>query len=52
MIISIALLLFIFGNKIYAQDYVAGDFYQHTTYTDGRWNIFEVFRKECEFGLD
>lgn len=32
--------------------YVAGDFHQHSTFTDGSWNIHHVMKENNEFGLD
>ena len=32
--------------------YVAGDFHQHTTYTDGSWSIAHLMKKNNEYNLD
>ena len=32
--------------------YVAGDFHQHSSYTDGSWTISATMRKNVEYGLD
>ena len=32
--------------------YIAGDFHQHTAYTDGLWNISGLMRKNNYYGLD
>ena len=42
-----------FASTLFAQTgYVAGDFHQHSTYTDGSWSIGYVMQKNAEFGLD
>ena len=43
----------IISTKTAAQSgYIAGDFHQHTTFTDGSWTMNHVFSKNAEFGLD
>ena len=41
------------NQNLFAQEgYVAGDFHQHSTYTDGSYTIGHVMQKCSEFGLD
>ena len=50
---SVILGLMILPVNLFAQKgYVAGDFHQHTTYTDGSWSFEYMMKKNVEFGLD
>ncbi|NJO88458.1 MAG: hypothetical protein HC831_05425 [Chloroflexia bacterium] len=40
------------GGKPNFGTYLAGDFHQHTTFTDGSWTMGHVMSKNNEFGLD
>jgi hypothetical protein len=43
----------IITSSAFAQSgYVAGDFHQHTTFTDGSWSMGHMMQKNAEFGLD
>ncbi len=39
-------------GKTHAQDYLKGDFHQHTTYTDGSFTIGYMMQKSNQFRLD
>jgi len=39
-------------SEIPAQNYMKGDFHQHTTYTDGSYTIGHMMSKNNQFGLD
>jgi hypothetical protein len=40
------------AGMIGQRGYIAGDFHQHTTYTDGSYSFPHVMKKSNEFGLD
>ena len=40
------------ASGLFAQKYIAGDFHQHTTYTDGSYTMGYMMEKSNEFGLD
>lgn len=48
-----AIASFSFFFQVQAQgSYLAGDFHQHTTYTDGGYSFGHMMRKNAQFGLD
>jgi len=51
--LTIAIVSLLCGNLATAQKgYLAGDFHQHTTYTDGSYSIHHMMKKNNEFGLN
>lgn len=53
-IVTISMMLsgLVVSNNISAQNYLKGDFHQHTTYTDGSYTIGHMMSKNNKFGLD
>lgn len=53
MMIALVLFLGLTSNDLKAQSgYVAGDFHQHSTFTDGSWSLGYVIPKNADYGLD
>ncbi len=50
--LSLIVLCLFTGNLIAQEGWVAGDFHQHTRFTDGDFSMEHVMKKGVEFGLD
>nr|WP_319397499.1 T9SS type A sorting domain-containing protein [uncultured Carboxylicivirga sp.] len=50
--LTLLIAVFISGSTFAQEGYIKGDFHQHTTFTDGSFNINHVMEKNNAFGLD